>query len=343
MLPPRAVPTLRPGAASTRMPALRRPPGGAAGAPPGLDDLRARLRSNAGHKAVVVDPLDAEGRAAPPRLADEDLAAAVAAGGDSATSALQVAMLEVLTDLRKNKKSGSQGETLDDLLFGVEAAGAGEDGGLSIRGANGSSQMLKLNRAIEADPERWNQWLDQTTEEQMGSDVSGLPWSMAEYGRQKIRFGKHADLEKFFAILAHLHAVHRRGPKYHALLGAKIGQALKAVQRCNADNGSWDIAWLGTGIPDPRPSRVMAPGLQHPAEMAAQAAYLREMHTLAATRQKLTGGGGRGGGAGNWEDETGAGAGGAAAKTGAKRRPGRGGGAAGRGGQAAGGGAAADG
>ena len=53
-----------------------------------------------------------------------------------------------------------------------------------------------------------------------------------------------------------------------------------------ADNGRWDVAWPSTGVPDPRPNRRLIHGMSHPAEVAAQAAFIREVHTLEEARAK---------------------------------------------------------
>ena len=155
---------------------------------------------------------------------------------------------------------------------------------MKIQGARGNATLLRLSQAIEREPARWIEHFDERVRRELGSHVTGMPWSIQEYGRQRIRFGSHVDLERFWTILREFHSLSLQGET--TLLGARIRQALKAVERAAQDNGQWDIAWLATGLPDPRPGRKFTHGLSHPAEVAAQAAYVREMASLEQARQR---------------------------------------------------------
>ena len=66
----------------------------------------------------------------------------------------------------------------------------------------------------------------------------------------------------------------------HKLLSAKLRQYLKAVEQVNLTEGDWEMPWLLTGLPDPRPRKRVGTGLLHPAEWAANVSHLREAYAL---------------------------------------------------------------
>ena len=55
------------------------------------------------------------------------------------------------------------------------------------------------------------------------------------------------------------------------LLGARIGQALKAAETAVHCNGRWDVAWQYTNLSEVRPRAGRVRGLAHPVEFAAAA------------------------------------------------------------------------
>jgi hypothetical protein len=115
---------------------------------------------------------------------------------------------------------------------------------------------------------------------------------LLEYTLRRVQFGRgqhDEDMERVMHLACNLHALHRRGPEHHEALGAAVGQLYKALEQRQRDS-DWTLAWLWTGLPDPRPSMVYGRTLAHPAEHAAGIAYLKEMHTLAAHRALIAGG-----------------------------------------------------
>jgi hypothetical protein len=80
---------------------------------------------------------------------------------------------------------------------------------------------------------------------------------------------------------------------------ARVCQALKSIETSVASGGRWDLAWIYTGVRDPRP-RYLDKGIAHPCEFAASVAYLKEMRSVrdALFAPHGTGGGGGGGGHG---------------------------------------------
>ena len=79
-------------------------------------------------------------------------------------------------------------------------------------------------------------------------------------------------------MIAALHSLSRA--KNHKLLDARLGQYLKAIEQSVLARGSWQMAWLLTGLPEPRPQGHVNQGLAHPAEFAAGVAFMRETRVL---------------------------------------------------------------
>ena len=166
---------------------------------------------------------------------------------------------------------------------------------MRINGAKGAASLLALNRAIEREPQKWSPHVDAAAFSELGCDVAGMPWSMTLYGRQRIRFRRLEDHERFGEMLASLHALHRS--QQYDLLVARIGQFLKATRQSVNANGPWRLAWLITGLPDPRPRAGQAArGLARPAEFAASVACLRETEALESALKMGGGEGGKDGG-----------------------------------------------
>ncbi|CAE8599984.1 unnamed protein product [Polarella glacialis] len=122
---------------------------------------------------------------------------------------------------------------------------------MKMLGARGFAGQLRLNADIYQEPGSWKQWMDGKTAEAPGSDLTGLPLSMLEYGDQMLRLGEQVGLEKMWTMLAALHKWHRL--RYYTLVGARIGHCLEDVMKAVGDNRSWNIAWRTIGLPDPRP------------------------------------------------------------------------------------------
>jgi len=106
-----------------------------------------------------------------------------------------------------------------------------------------------------------------------------LPWDAAEYGRRYLRFNKLYDLERAWAMMAHLHTLYMGGEDNFDAIGAKVCQFMKSIECAAQCQGRWDLAWLYAGLPEPRP-RALDRGLAHPVEFAANVAYLKELRTV---------------------------------------------------------------
>eukprot|EP00971_Amphidinium_carterae_P346742 6488398-Amphidinium_carterae.1 len=212
--------------------------------------------------------------------------------------AVQLAMLEALQNLSGDvqKRKAPQGSTLEELLYGPEGGSSDEDMSKLLSGAKGSAALMRLNHAIESDPQGWTEHFNATIWRALGSDVSGLPWSVQRYSQERIRWGKLETHERAFSMMASLHSLAMRGE--WQLLTAKVCQYLKALEQSALMQGGWRVPWLLTGLQDPRPGQGFGRGLVHAAEVAAASAYVKEMRTLeeAMIKEQHTETGGSAGG-----------------------------------------------
>eukprot|EP00971_Amphidinium_carterae_P185477 3682637-Amphidinium_carterae.4 len=206
--------------------------------------------------------------------ASESAYQAIAEGTSvNAQAAVQLATLEALEKILK--RQSASGDPLEDL--------AEEDDfetGLSkvTGGARGAYAMQRMNRSIEAAPQRWSQMCDDAMARALGVHVTGLPWSALLYAQQRIRFGKCLDLERMFHMLASLHAAHRAND--HALVGARISQFMKATEQAVNQGGNWRLAWCLTNLPEPRPGNHLQYGMSSPAEIAASVQFLKDSRAV---------------------------------------------------------------
>eukprot|EP00971_Amphidinium_carterae_P295040 5858825-Amphidinium_carterae.1 len=223
------------------------------------------------------------------RGADTALRLAIEQGGETAATAVQLAMLETLERLANSgerKVREPRGDTLEELLFGGEESQAsGSEGSTRLGGGvRGVMGMQRICASIDAEPERWSMLFDQSVYRSLGSDLTGAPWSVHRYGQEKINFGRHGDLKKMWFLLASLHALHRAGK--FPLLGAKIAQFLKSIEVAVTMGGQWSVAWPLTGVADPDPSTTVHGGLTTPLEVATAIAYVKDARILEEASRK---------------------------------------------------------
>eukprot|EP00971_Amphidinium_carterae_P281034 5580056-Amphidinium_carterae.1 len=221
------------------------------------------------------------------QASDQLVQAALQAGDPSQLGvALNLVMVEAIERLQKGRSHGGGAgdeDEFDVLLSGAQ--GNLEDGGIG-GGAKGIQAMLRLSRAVERNPTRWSQAVDEAAWRALGCNISGQPWSMSTYASQRIRFGRLSDHQRMWSMLASLHSLHRSGD--YDMLGARIGQCLKAVEASVALSGGWELAWLYTGLPDPINAGGLHRGLSSLGEVAAAAGYLRDMQVVEASLKRAS-------------------------------------------------------
>eukprot|EP00971_Amphidinium_carterae_P351545 6492159-Amphidinium_carterae.1 len=220
------------------------------------------------------------------RGSDHLMQAAVQSGNQTQLgAALNLAMVEAIERLQKGRAPGAgEDDEFDTLISGAQGS---LDEPAMGGGAKGIQAMLRLSRAVERHPVRWSQAVDEAAWRSLGCDVSGQPWSMATYGAQRVRFGRLADHQRMWSMMANLHSLHRAGN--HAMVGARIGQCLKAIEASVSLAGNWELAWLYTGIPDPLGVGGLHRGLSTPTEVAAAAGFLRDMQAVEASLKRSSG------------------------------------------------------
>jgi len=288
-------PPARPMASSTgglRSGTATPPPAGAGTSSTGqraFDEALGAARQAFGSRGEVAAPAERPARPGAGKRSDLDLEAAIQSGGPNAQIALQLATLEVLE--RIGNRQVNNEPTLDEMLYGFGPSDSeGSDRVGKIAGSKGAAGLLQLSRAIEADPEKWSAYCERQAVAGCGALTSGLPWSMSLYGERCVKFSnvhpkeRSEDCIRFGEMLSALHGLHYAGQ--HELVGAKLRQFLKSIEQSTQARGSWRMAWLMTGLPDPLPQGTPGTGLLHPAEFAAAAGFVREMDNLEAIARK---------------------------------------------------------
>ncbi|CAK0867445.1 unnamed protein product, partial [Prorocentrum cordatum] len=193
-------------------------------------------------------PSEQVSRAAPGGRADLDLYALVESGGRAADKATQLAKPQALEKVGGPKQAKEDELTLDDLLFG-DAASSSREAGLAprINGTRGAARPPLLNGAIEREPQERSAHVETAALAEPGCSTTGTPWNATPRGRQRIRFGRLEDNERFWEMLASLHAL--RTSRRHDL-GARAGQRLKATQQTENASGPRRLA---------RPTTLLVP------------------------------------------------------------------------------------
>ena len=210
-------------------------------------------------------------------------------GGSGNADALRVMELQLLQNLVAQTSRGRGQADEDDLFNMTMPALEGAPDGAGGSAARGTSGMLRIRRSIAANPKRWVDHFNASIQEELGTDVTGMPWSLEEYTRRRLRFTQDQESEEKFAAIVHrMHALHLAGPDKWWELGALICQSYKSLEQVVRDR-DWTLAWMWTGIQDPRPRGPLQRGLAHPLEHAAGLAHLKEMHTLHTQRAAAAG------------------------------------------------------
>eukprot|EP00971_Amphidinium_carterae_P214965 4266026-Amphidinium_carterae.1 len=220
------------------------------------------------------------------RARDTAIRMAVERGGQDAQNALQLATLEALERIQSGR------QRVDDPLdlLGGEGDLDGELQKLSsgVRGVYGPQRIMQ---SIEQQPLRWCTLCDEAMARSLGTHTSGMPWSAARYGAERIRFQRFPELERFWCMMACLHALHRAGQ--YDLMGARVSQFLKSIEQTVCAGGSWRMSWTLTGLPDPRPGGGVHQGLATPAEIAASMQWVKDTRAVDEIIKKELGQGGQ--------------------------------------------------
>ncbi|CAK0862453.1 unnamed protein product, partial [Prorocentrum cordatum] len=142
-----------------------------------------------------------------------------------------------------NRASGAAPQWGADLDLGALVEAGGRDAGRAI--------PLAMLQALEKGSWPSTARVDAAAFTELGCDAAGASWSVALCDVQRIRFGRFEDRGRLWEMLASLRALRRS--RQCDLLGARIGQFLKAKQQSVTASGYWRVAWAVVGAPGPRP------------------------------------------------------------------------------------------
>ena len=136
--------------------------------------------------------------AAPPDVLDvQQLAAQALSGGADASAALRLAELQVLQQLAGAIRRPASTEA--EMLFGGGLAGEDTDGGAGSSAPRGTANMLKVRQNIAKYPEAWWGYFNDQVQESLGTNYTGLPWSLQDYIEKRMRFANDQEDEQRFA------------------------------------------------------------------------------------------------------------------------------------------------
>jgi len=161
-------------------------------------------------------------------------------GGDNLNLLIQ---LEMLKQLRKNKRPGDEDSDDDQLWSGTGGSGGGKGAGVGKT----LSRYHALRRRVRKDPETVIRRYVEKMRLQVGAEP-GQPWTLMDVNR-RLAWGRFKSLQRCHYILAQCFQRLDEGSYLEAQ--ALLVQGLKATHQAAIDNGSWDNAWLLTTLPDP--------------------------------------------------------------------------------------------
>ena len=72
------------------------------------------------------------------------------------------------------------------------------------------SEFLVGLDGIKKYPDKWIHYFNSEIERRLGNEDLQLPWSVKLHGERNIDFKTFKSLHRFYTMLAHLHAIHRR-------------------------------------------------------------------------------------------------------------------------------------
>ena len=104
--------------------------------------------------------------------------------------------------------------------------------------------------------------------------VEGQAWSIRDWLRQ-IQWSKYKGLRRCAAMTAAAHELARAGQAEAAC--AQLSQNLKSIHQCVLQQGSWETAWLLTGVADPCSKREFGGSKE---EMAIVSQYISSLSKL---------------------------------------------------------------
>lgn len=179
--------------------------------------------------------------------------AAVAAMGQGKDPLQALATLQLLKLTAKERHKGKKGSSRSLSSSSSTASSSSSEGNRrrkdpSLKGAaRAVGNYRRLGKSMKAHPLRHIKRYIKNVEEDLGVDAD-QPYRLTDHGR-KINWGKQKGLQRTYYMLGAILDLILKG-KYERA-GLQVVQCLRAVHQAAINQGSWDVAWLLTNLPDP--------------------------------------------------------------------------------------------
>ncbi|CAE7562740.1 unnamed protein product [Symbiodinium natans] len=187
---------------------------------------------------------------------------------------LMVALLQ-LQDQKtgKKKKDKARGSSSSELLGGSSSESSeGEEGGKG-HGMKAMATLHRLHDQVRKHPRRVCEIFEKEARDEMGV-VAGQSWTLRDYMKRH-PWGKFKGIYRCAIQDVAAYELIRAGK--HDEAGAQLVQNMKSKLQSVLQGGSWETAWLLTGLADPMQKREFA-GTRE--EMAVVSGYLDALHKL---------------------------------------------------------------
>ncbi|CAE7359145.1 unnamed protein product [Symbiodinium sp. CCMP2456] len=179
--------------------------------------------------------------------------AAAAAMGQGKDPLQALATLQLLKLTAKERHKGKKGSNRSLSSSSSTASSSSSEGNRrrrdpSLKGAaRAIGNYRRLGKSMKAHPLRHIKRYIKNVEEDLGVDAD-QPYRLTDHGR-KINWGKQKGLQRTYYMLGAILDLILKG-KYERA-GLQVVQCLRAVHQAAINQGSWDVAWLLTNLPDP--------------------------------------------------------------------------------------------
>ena len=119
------------------------------------------------------------------------------------------------------------------------------------RSAKGTVAVQKLVSEVRNQPDRAIAAFDLRIMDELGIYFEGQPWSLSQHSRMVCENTQgHRVLKRCLVMMSHLYDLAKveRAP---SRLTASVGQFYKVLNETVINQGSWELSWPLSGLPDP--------------------------------------------------------------------------------------------
>ncbi len=197
--------------------------------------------------------------------------------GQNPSDLLPVMMMSMLVQQQKSDKSRrkarARGKEWGSLGGSSDDSDDDDVENLKDSGMKSVVTLQKLHRRVKRHPKRVIAEFEREILEELGV-VEGQAWSIRDWLRQ-IQWSKYKGLQRCAAMTAAAYELARAGQADAAC--AQLAQNLKSIHQCVLQQGSWETAWLLTGVADPCSKREFGGSKE---EMAIVSQYISSLSKL---------------------------------------------------------------